>query len=102
MSPWRAPKLCAVAGCSRLTHERHCPAHKRQKERQHNQKRGAAINSWTRQKIKERDGHRCRLCGSPGPLQVHHITPVAAGGDKTAEDNLITLCAACHQRQHRS
>ena len=47
-----------------------------------------------------RDGWRCQYCGSRRDLQVHHIRSRGLLGDD-AEDNLITLCATCHQRIHR-
>lgn len=46
-------------------------------------------------KVKERDGHKCRKCGSTEYLQVDHIIPVAKGG-QTVQQNLWTLCATCH------
>jgi hypothetical protein len=50
----------------------------------------------------ERDGRRCtvsRLLGGPcsaGPLHVHHVEPVADGGDPYALDNLGTVCSSHH------
>ena len=32
-------------------------------------------------------------------LNVHHIRPIAAGGDNTP-DNLVTLCGKCHKEAH--
>lgn len=37
----------------------------------------------------------CRLCGKPGPSQLHHVIPRDRGGDDVAE-NLVPLCAECH------
>lgn len=42
-----------------------------------------------------RDEHRCRKCGFPADLEVHHIKERSAGGTH-ALDNLITLCTDCH------
>jgi 5-methylcytosine-specific restriction endonuclease McrA len=51
--------------------------------------------------VLERDGWRCQVCGSMQHLQVHHLKfRSQAGGDE--EQNLITLCAECHERTHRS
>ena len=47
----------------------------------------------------ERDGGKCRLCGSSERLEVHHIKHKAEGGTDDL-DNLITLCAVCHAKQH--
>jgi hypothetical protein len=46
----------------------------------------------------ERDGHRCRLCGSVERLHIHHVKPISFGGTHTLL-NLITLCRRCHMRQ---
>ena len=54
-----------------------------------------------RQRVLERDGHRCQKPGCETPedeqvdLQLHHIRPVKDGG-LTVDDNLITLCSTCH------
>ena len=45
--------------------------------------------------IYERDGYRCRKCGSPNDLEVDHIFPIAKGG-KTEFNNLQTLCHQCN------
>lgn len=50
--------------------------------------------------VLERDDWRCQLCGSMQHLQVHHLKfRSQSGGDE--EQNLITLCAECHERVHR-
>lgn len=38
---------------------------------------------------------KCELCGSQRSLEVHHIIPVAFGGDDSL-DNLICVCNSCH------
>ena len=43
----------------------------------------------------ERDGRRCQACGARDVLHVHH----RRAGDHRA---LVTLCAACHARVHRT
>jgi 5-methylcytosine-specific restriction endonuclease McrA len=49
--------------------------------------------------VLERDGWRCQACGSMQNLQVHHLKFRShSGGDE--EQNLITLCAECHERMH--
>ena len=52
-----------------------------------------------RKLILERDGHRCRDCGFPGRLEIHHVIPLHRGGSDE-EDNLLTLCRACHLAKH--
>ena len=47
-------------------------------------------------------GHRCAIptCREH-PVQVHHILPQSEGGP-TSFENLIALCANCHDRYHRT
>lgn len=49
--------------------------------------------------VRERDGHRCRVCGSRDGVQVHHIRYRSRGGDH-ATGNLVCLCVICHGRVH--
>jgi 5-methylcytosine-specific restriction endonuclease McrA len=50
-------------------------------------------------RVLERDGWRCRKCGSLKDLQVHHqIRRSQQGHDALA--NLVTLCAYCHMEEH--
>lgn len=47
---------------------------------------------------RDRDGHKCVLCGSIDRIQVHHKVPYRYS--KSHElDNLITLCRSCHSRE---
>jgi len=56
--------------------------------------------SLLRKQALQRDAWRCQICGSPKDLQVHHLTKRSRLGDDVL-DNLITLCAPCHDLQHR-
>jgi 5-methylcytosine-specific restriction endonuclease McrA len=51
----------------------------------------------TRDAIRERDSHRCMICGSSRDLHVHHCD-YDTTHDHSA--NLITLCVYCHARVH--
>ena len=52
-----------------------------------------------RQQILRRDGWRCQSCGAMANLEVHHsVFRGQLGND--SEENLITLCAACHANAH--
>jgi len=48
-----------------------------------------------RARVLERDRHQCTRCGATEDLQVHHVVAAEDGGPTTLE-NLITLCADCH------
>jgi 5-methylcytosine-specific restriction endonuclease McrA len=50
-------------------------------------------------RVLKRDGWRCQVCGSRTELQVHHIQSRALLG-ADVEDNLFTVCAACHRAIH--
>lgn len=56
-----------------------------------------------RQKIFDRDGHKCIVCGSTENIQVHHLTyrnvDYSAPGSENDRD-LITLCRNCHAIYH--
>lgn len=64
--------------------------------------RGGSTRAWrkVRAQALQRDGDRCVKCGSGGPLQVHHVVPLAEGGSM-ALDGLTTLCSDCHHVAHR-
>ena len=52
-----------------------------------------------RQKVVERDRHRCRVCGDSEFVHVHHIKPRKEFDDVSNSNtlnNLITLCPQCH------
>ena len=53
-----------------------------------------------RQQILRRDGWRCQSCGAMSNLEVHHRQFCSHSG-ADSEDNMITLCAACHSLVHR-
>jgi 5-methylcytosine-specific restriction endonuclease McrA len=50
--------------------------------------------------VLQRDGWRCQFCGSTKNLQIHHKQfRSQSGGD--SEQNLIALCADCHNDIHQ-
>jgi 5-methylcytosine-specific restriction endonuclease McrA len=53
-----------------------------------------------RQQVLRRDGWRCQFCGAMSNLEVHHREFRSHSG-ADSEENLITLCTACHARVHR-
>jgi 5-methylcytosine-specific restriction endonuclease McrA len=53
-----------------------------------------------RQQILRRDGWRRQYCGTMSNLEVHHQQFRSHSGDD-AEENLITVCVACHRSLHR-
>ena len=49
------------------------------------------------QMVKERDGHKCVICGSTENLNAHHI---GYDGDRMNENDIVTLCNRCHECLH--
>jgi 5-methylcytosine-specific restriction endonuclease McrA len=54
-----------------------------------------------RVRVLERDRWKCQRCGSSVNLQVHHLRYRGRLGSD-ALDNLISLCADCHEEEHRN
>ena len=52
-----------------------------------------------RQQVLRRDDWRCQSCGAMSNLEVHHQEFRSHSG-ADSEENLITLCSACHRRVH--
>lgn len=60
-----------------------------------------------REKILQRDGYKCRICGSTDNLQVHHkqyhfnkVTNRKCLPWEYDDKYLVTLCDSCHSRGH--
>ena len=49
--------------------------------------------------VKERDNHKCVICGSTENLNAHHLRYRA---DRLDEDDIITVCSNCHQCLHNA
>jgi 5-methylcytosine-specific restriction endonuclease McrA len=52
-----------------------------------------------RQQILRRDSWRCQSCGAMSNLEVHHKQFRSHSG-YDSEENLITMCTACHAGAH--
>lgn len=100
----RASKVCPVPGCPELAPRgsRYCPEHTRAHHRDYNARRPELHRSaygaeWRRIRDAFIAEHPyCETCGAPAE-QVHHITPLSAGGTHD-ESNLQSLCHRCHSR----
>ena len=49
--------------------------------------------------IKDKKYHFCAICGAEDDLQYHHWIPESLGG-KTEFENIMVVCATCHQKRH--
>jgi 5-methylcytosine-specific restriction endonuclease McrA len=52
-----------------------------------------------RNQVLRRDGWQCQSCGTMLNLEIHHRQFRSHSGDDS-EENLITLCVACHAGVH--
>ena len=60
---------------------------------------GPASYKALQQEVLRRDDWRCQSCGAMSNLEVHHQEFRSHSGPDS-EENLITLCSACHARVH--
>ena len=56
----------------------------------------AKVSNKLRFQIFNRDGNKCRICGSTHNLEIDHIIPISKGG-KSEPNNLQTLCRRCNK-----
>lgn len=52
-----------------------------------------------REQVLARDKYQCFECGARGALEVHHTTYARIFREEL--DDLITLCPACHDDEHK-
>lgn len=108
--PRKPKRPCSYPGCPNLTDGRFCPEHEKQENRRYEkyERNPAAKRRYGRAWKRIRDRHMnahplCELCLKEGRYttaeQVHHIKPLAEGGDH-CEENLMSLCTACHAKIH--
>lgn len=55
------------------------------------------FNKKLREKVKLRDGYKCKTCPECENLTVHHVD---GNRYNNQMDNLITLCERCHRKIH--
>lgn len=108
----KAPlKPCSWPGCNRLVEKgiTYCPEHKAQFQREQSRSRNIdpfyGKNIWKKTRAKFlREHPLCEDCRNEGYVtpatEVHHIIPVAQGGSRLEEENLVALCHSCHMKRH--
>lgn len=97
----RAKSICSVeTGTGRCLKTKPCPNHSRRPWSATSARNRKKPYDWKKRRdaVVRRDGFRCVICGSYGPLEVDHIIPVAKGGS-WEPTNLQTLCSDCHRRK---
>lgn len=103
-----APKHpCNKPGCGALTNNRYCDKHYTNKSNyQHTKTSTQRGYGYAWQKLRiiilQRDKYLCQYCLRDGRVTqaqiVDHIKPKAKGGDDR-QDNLQSLCRACHDHK---
>lgn len=63
----------------------------------HKQTKAVDISPAVKQRVWERDNQSCVLCGSPFAAPNAHVIARSHGG-LGVEQNIVTLCLACHDR----
>lgn len=61
-------------------------------------KKKLPIPSKLKKSVFERDGYRCRYCGSHKNLTADHVFPESRGGE-TSLENLVTACSECNLKK---
>ncbi len=94
--------VCGVPFTSTRRGQKRCDPHEAEHRTAKRASRGISGGAWEtlrRQRIAI-DGGTCTACPATTGLEVHHVVPVADGGVHELH-NLRTLCASCHDDQHR-
>jgi len=68
----------------------------------HAKARNASVQKYGvsfRQRVAERDGLKCKVCGFDVTVHAHHIVPISEDGPDESE-NGIMLCPHCHSLAH--
>jgi 5-methylcytosine-specific restriction enzyme A len=92
---------CRHPGCKELSTSTYCEKHKAEgkpwaKKNEPKRMRGRKSQA-RRERIAERDGFICQMCGRVTSTGIaDHIIPLAFGGEDI-EENMQWLCPNCHQ-----
>lgn len=97
---WCGNDLCKITIDNKVKHSNYKKAQKKIKKGTFRH----GVDPITRERIKVRDNNVCQSCltkSGYSRFQVHHIIPVANGGDDD-DSNLILLCMNCHNKVHQT
>ncbi len=108
--PKRPLRPCSAPMCKELVSERFCEKHKKQERKRSDEQRGSyRERGYTTQYDKFRawwvnQQPLCQPCSKEGrvvPMEIlHHIKPIAEGGDLLSADNALSVCRKCHAKIH--
>ena len=104
--PRKPKRPCSYPGCPELTDGRYCVPHQKEMDARYEKyERDPATRkrygrTWKRIRDRYIAAHPlCQQCRKQEKLvaadEVHHIKPLSKGGTH-AEENLMSLCTACH------
>lgn len=100
----RPSRVCIEPRCPALaTNGSRCAAHKGKPWANRNARRcGTSGWAWQRirQRVLQRDHHRCRYCSGSAEV-VDHVVSRAAGGSDD-ESNLVAACKRCNEQKRRA
>ena len=107
--PMRAPSACRRPGCPGLVRSgvcSRCGPLRKQAQVEHDARRGTPAERgydarWHRLRLVFLADHPlCAMCAAQGHTTaatlVDHIQPIADGGARLDQENLQSLCVACH------
>lgn len=101
--PFRAKHQCNEPNCKSLTSERFCAMHKKQVEEAYDAARGSSAERgythlWSKVRMMKISADPlCQRCGAAASL-VHHKD---RNTRNSMEDNLLSMCAPCHDIEHK-
>ena len=105
--PFKPKRPCSINGCPELTNSRYCEKHQKETDRRYNKERQPLMKrrygrTWKRTRDRYIKAHSlCEECmknkKTTPANEVHHIIPLAKGGD-SSDENLMSLCTSCHSR----
>ena len=108
--PMKPMRPCAHHGCPELVQSGYCEKHKKQTAQRYDKQRGTAASrgydaQWQRFREVYMRGHPlCAMCENEGYIAkadlIHHKVPLDKGGEKYADDNLVSVCSKCHELIH--
>lgn len=106
----RILRRCLHPGCTAMVPKGRCSQHETTQQRQDRAARGSSTQRgydarWRRvRKAKLARNPLCEPCEAEGRTRagdmVHHVVPIAEGGERLAMGNLQTCCWECHARIH--
>jgi len=98
--PSSLKRICTYPGCNTLTLTGRCANHQPNKDRRSSRERGYDYH-WTRLRNAYIRAHpvceiREKCSGDVAAVEVDHIQPIAAEGERLDPDNLQSTCKLCH------